>query len=401
MVATEMFAHHNIAVEHSTPKSPEIKDSKTSNGIRVVTLDNGAPSVGLSISVAGGSRAESNSESGFSHLLSHVAFNGSANSSPLKMIRDLQNAGATLSSSATRESITYSVNCTDDHVHGVLAAVADHIANPVNHEKYYTVSENLDGAKITTTAHAANGDAQLDDLLHEAAYGENSPLGKPVNNASALKADVCDIMAFRSRQFVAGNIVVTASGVSHENFKSAVNGAFTSLSGTATAVDSSPYIGGDIKVRTDLNGMSHAGIAFPVPGGAGAGAYAVLANHLSSVSGIFPFHHQYSDSGIFGFRCAGTPTETAAYLEAGIHALKASGSASSKAAALNIIDAGDSAGHLMKATLTGVPVNATHKASPGDVANAAKAALASKPAYAVYGATSGTASYADVLKWCK
>ncbi len=399
LVATEMFSHSNITVEHSTPKSPELKDSKTSNGIRVITLDNGAPFVGLTFNVTGGSRAENMNESGYSHLLSSLAFNGSANSSPLRMIRDLENTGATFDSKATREGVHYNVNVTDDHVHTVVGAVADHISNPVNHDKYYTVSENLSAAKVHLAAHTADGNAQLDDLLHEAAYGENSPLGKPIHNTSALNADVCDLMAFRSRQYTAGNIVVTASGISHDHLKAAVEGAFAGHGGAASTPVSSPYQGGDIKVRTDLNGKTYAGVAFPVPAGAAASAYAVLANHLSNIHGITAFHHQYSDSGIFGFRCSGSPSETAEYIQVGLNALKSSGSANSKGTALNSIDSGDADGHLMNSIVTGVPLNAV--ASSNDVATAAKSALNSKPAYAVYGATSGTASYADVQKWCK
>jgi predicted Zn-dependent peptidase len=400
MVATELFSHNNITVEHRSPSAAVVKDSKTASGIHIVSNDNGAASVGLTFSVAGGSRAESDSESGFSHILASTAFNGSSNSSPLRMIRNLENAGASFSASADRESIRYSVDCTDEHVHAVISAVADHITNPVNADKYYYVAENLEGAKLTAAAAAASGDAQLDDLLHEAAYGENSPLGRAVTNESAAKAEVCDIMAFRSRQFTAGNLTISASGLSHESLRSAVDDAFSGFSGAATSKEASPYTGGDLRVRANTDGVTYAGVAFPVPSGAAAGAFQALASQLSGLKGVAAFHHQYSDSGIFGVRTSGTPAETSANIQSAINAIKTSGG-NGKRAALNAVDSADADGALMNAVLTSVPTNAAQKVSASDVSSAAKAALSAKPAYAVYGNTKGAASYADVQSWCK
>ena len=406
MVATEMMGS-TVAVTNSARRAPELKESTTASGIRVITNDNGAPSVGLTFALLGGSRSEGDATSGFSHLLASTAFNGSANKSPLAMIRDMQNAGSSFSASADRESTRFSVQCTDDHVHSVVASVADFICNPVNADKYYYIKENHGQAKLSVDSHAADGDAQLDDLLHEAAYGENSPLGRPCKATSSLRAEVCDIMAFRAGAYTAGNLVITGSGISHETLRNAVDGTFT-LSEGKSAVPTSAYTGGDIKVRTDMGGVSHAGIAFPVPAGAGAGAYSVLAHHLAvnGVAGvpagsIKAFHHQYSDSGIFGFRFHGTAAETAQYAQAAIAALKAAGSASNKGAALAAMESANADQSMMTSAITGVAVDAAHKVGAADVANAAKAALGATPAYAVFGTTSGTASYADIKKWCK
>lgn len=399
MVATELFSHNNITVEQRAPSAAVVKDSKTASGIHIVSNDNGAASVGLTFSVAGGSRAESDSESGFSHILASTAFNGSNSSSPLRMIRNLENAGASFSASAGRESIRYSVDCTDEHVHAVISAVADHITNPVNADKYYYVAENLDRAKLTAAAAASSGDVQLDDLLHEAAYGENGPLGRAVTDESAAKAEVCDIMAFRSRQFTAGNLTISGSGISHENLRNAVDDAFSGFSGAATAKQASPYIGGDLRVRADTGGVTFAGVAFPVPSGA-AGAFQALGSQLSGLNGVTFFHHQYSDSGIFGVRTSGTPAETSANIQSAINAIKSS-VGNAKGAALNALDSSDADGALMDAILTGVPTNAAQKVSASDVSSAAKAALSAKPAYAVYGNTKGAAAYADVQAWCK
>jgi hypothetical protein len=392
-----------ITVTNRAPTPATLKESSTSNGIRVISYDNGAPAVNLTFGIVGGSRAESVSESGFSHLLACNAFNGSSNVSPLKMIRALDNNGAVISSNANRESVTYTVQCTDDHVNDVVTTVADYLCNSFNSDKFYYFGENLNAAKVGLNAYNADGSAQLEDLLHEAAYGENSPLGKPVLNSACLNAATCDIMSYRGNTFAANNLVVTGTGISHDNLRALVDANFSSMkSGAKIIAAPSPFVGGETKVRADLSGVTHAGIAFSVSSGA-ASAFAVLANKFSAgIDGVpknamSVFHNQFTDSGIFGFKFHGTAQETAAYIEAACNALKnisiAAGDVKSAALVSN--------SSLISATLTGVSSESIAKVSTSDVVAAAKAACNSTPAYAVYGTTFGAASYANVQKMLK
>lgn len=87
------------------------------------------------------------------------------------MIRDLELTGATFSAHADKESVRFSVQCTDDVVEDCVATVAEHLCAPINADKYYYVAENSGAATLGAAAHAASGTAQVHDLLHEAAYG--------------------------------------------------------------------------------------------------------------------------------------------------------------------------------------------------------------------------------------
>lgn len=100
--------------------------------------------------------------------------------------------------------------------------------------------------------------------LHEAAYGELTPLG------GSLYADHLDNLAewevskFAAKTFVTGNIIVSGTGVSHDYLKQLVDTLFVAIpKGPATSTKSD-YVGGDIRIRKDLGGTSYVGLAFPI-----------------------------------------------------------------------------------------------------------------------------------------
>ena len=102
-------------------------------------------------------------------------------------------------------------------------------------------------------------------LLHEAAFGENTPLGSTLLSTSLDNVDENSVLSFRSENFKTGNFVISADGLSHDTLKEVVECQFHGLSTGRTSVAASPYIGGDIRVRADLGGVTYVGLAFPVP----------------------------------------------------------------------------------------------------------------------------------------
>ncbi len=104
-------------------------------------------------------------------------------------------------------------------------------------------------------------------LLFEAAYGE-SPLGSSRLAPNLKKLTVADVLKYRAAHFVRGNVVVVGNGIGQEQLEAAINKSVAALpEGPAVALPASAYVGGDVKVRTDLDGASLFGLAFPVPAG--------------------------------------------------------------------------------------------------------------------------------------
>lgn len=126
---------------------------------------------------------------------------------------------------------------------------------------------------LNLTGFNLNFDIQL---LFEAAYGE-SPLGASKFAANLKKLSVADVLQYRAAHFVRGNVVVVGNGIAQEQLEAALNKSVSVLpEGPAAALPGSAYVGGDVKVRTDLDGASYFGLAFPVPAGDAGKAYKVL-----------------------------------------------------------------------------------------------------------------------------
>lgn len=103
-------------------------------------------------------------------------------------------------------------------------------------------------------------------MLHEAAFGENTPLGSPLYPANVQAVDPQKVISFRDSKFIAKNIVVTASGIPHDDLKQVVEFHLHGLPNVEVAkLDDSPFVGGEIRVKADFNGGTYLGLGFPVP----------------------------------------------------------------------------------------------------------------------------------------
>lgn len=233
------------------------------------------------------------------------------------------------------------------------------------------------------------------------------------------KVDTSAVVDYRAANYKTGNLVVSATGISHDKLKQYVECYFSSLPKGESKTPAAPYVGGDIKVRADLDGETYLGLAFPTPAGEASKPYSVLYNLLSSKisamklphGALTPFYTQYSTGGLIGFTAKGSPSAAAGYLEAGVAELKAasktpsdSGKVRAALAAFSQLEGESSANVLLSAAISGVAPAAlidTRTVTASAVASAASAALSAQPAYAVYGATAGTPSASSVAKMLK
>jgi hypothetical protein len=103
----------------------------------------------------------------------------------------------------------------------------------------------------------------VSQLLHEAAYGEGSPLGSSPFPLDLGNLDVSEVLAFRARQFVAPNVTVIGNGLSAD----ALEKFASSIAPGTAAVSESPYVGGTVRRRVDAGGRIHTTLAFPAASG--------------------------------------------------------------------------------------------------------------------------------------
>jgi predicted Zn-dependent peptidase len=401
LIATEEFPISVPLTPKAKPASV-VKESTLANGVKVITRENGSGTVNVKFTVLSGSSAESTSEKGAAQLLAVSSLAGTGNKSGLRLVRDLENLGAKVNAYATREKITVEVSALSCKAEAAIAAVAEALTKPPS--RSYVIEEMKPTAH---TSYPSTPQSQLLELIHEAAYGENTPLGSSFFSSNLDSLDVKDVYSFRKSVFTAGNVVVSASGIPHEALVQAIECYLHALPAGKPATPSSPYVGGDIKVKADLDGETHVALAFPFPAGNEGTPYKVLyellSKDLEGDKAVSPFLVEYAQGGLLGFAFSGAAASTGGSIEAGVSALKRLKTPSSVDAAKAKLSLAAALALEGEATTTALlaPAAAYSSVTASAVGSAATALLSSTPTYAVYGATYGVPPYSAVVKSLK
>lgn len=91
-----------------------------------------------------------------------------------------------------------------------------------------------------------------------------TPLGGSVYADNIEKLDEKDSIQYAVDNFVLENVVISGSGVDHDHLKQLVKVSFADLKKGKAVKASSSWVGGDVRIRKDLDGVSHVGIGFPI-----------------------------------------------------------------------------------------------------------------------------------------
>ena len=117
-------------------------------------------------------------------------------------------------------------------------------------------------------------------LIHAAAFGEGSPLGSSLFADNVAQVSATEALAYRSENFVSGNLVVSGSSVDQKALEDLV-GRYAGQwlpRGPRRVVQESVYVGGELRQKADLGGAVLATLAFPAPiGEAGSCFRCILA----------------------------------------------------------------------------------------------------------------------------
>lgn len=185
-------------------------------------------------------------------------------------------------------------------------------------------------------------------MVLEAAFGEGSPLGTPLFGNIAGPS-VEEALAYRTAHFVQENVVVAGSGISQDRLKALLALHVARIPSAAGKVQQAPelkYVGGDLKVRADLDGASQLALAFPISSGVNGkdiftylsvysvspcdflgNAYRILANALSATFAkkqicAAPFVQTFSKGGLLGVKAWGPAATATKNLQAAVGELK-------------------------------------------------------------------------------
>lgn len=402
----------SASLSPSAAPAAKIEEKTLSNGVKLIARTGASKISTIKFSVNAGSRSELVNEKGAAHLLSYCAFEGTQQRSGLRLVREMENHAFVMKNKTCRERNEFCLQAAPEFVSEAISSLGEAVFSPPKHS--YIINERKPTAAHDYKLLEWCGQANLKEMIFEAAYGEGTPMGGSFFSHSLNKLDAEDVLAYRSRNFTAGNLVIAADGVSLSELEKGAAG----FVGSATSIADSPFVGGCVRRRADFNGEVHAAIAFPaLPSAQNRVLHNMLATRLAEKS-------KGTDLGSVstfmegGLECitvsAGSTAAAEALLSMAVAELKAVASGSDKSNAVqkkvslsNLVslEGGESATDVMlAANAAGVSLSDfvdVRNVTSDNVQSAAKSMLQTTPAYAVVGASYGMQSYASICSSLK
>ncbi|KAJ2580270.1 ubiquinol-cytochrome c reductase core subunit 1 [Coemansia sp. RSA 1836] len=292
----------------------------TANGIKVAAIEGPAdsPLASVSLVINHGSRFETAQTSGAAHYLKAFGFRNTQERTSFRTVREAELNGATLSAEATRETITYTVQCFRDALPYFVDILGDIAAATKFSEHEFRDIQRL--VKFESLGARENPVARVIDGVHQAAF--RSGLGNSLYALDSSPVVTGDAVRQYARDAVQPRkVAVVATGVDAVTLAALVaESKLAALTDDATTVVDSvkaKYTGGVHQIYESAAPVSHYALAFasdaasaPVLasllgaqrrlkwGAGGAGPLAKLA--FSEGFSVESFSFAYSDAALVG-----------------------------------------------------------------------------------------------------
>ena len=302
--------------------------SALKNGLRVVsdTLPNlETVTVGTWVDV--GSRFESASENGLSHMLEHMAFKGTRKRSAYDIAEQIENVGGYLNAYTSREHTTYYARLLKEDLELGVDVLSDILQNST------FVQDELErerGVIIQEIGQAEDTpDDVVFDLMQQAAY-HDQPMGRPILGTVDLVNNFSreDLSRYMSSHYKGKNMAVVAAGnLEHKTFVKMVEDHFSDLELSREHEKvAAIYSGGEVRIERDLEQVNilfgFDGMSFSDPdyyssqvmsmilgGGMSSRLFQEVREKRGLVYSIYSYMGSYSDAGTFGIHAGTGPDQ--------------------------------------------------------------------------------------------
>lgn len=293
--------------------------STLANGLRVASDPMpGVESVSLGVWVGIGTRHETASQNGISHLLEHMAFKGTPRRSATQIAEEIEAVGGHLNAYTSREATAFYAKVLSPDVPLALDIIGDILQNPLFD------AEELQREKTVILQEIGQANDTPDDVIfdrfQEIAYPDQ-PLGRPVLGRPEI---VCDLGSealrdYMARNYRASNLILVAAGkIDHKALCKMAEEAFAALGeGTGGHADVALYRGGEHHEARDLEQV-HLLLGFDsvsyhdesyyatsmlstlLGGGMSSRLFQEIRERRGLVYSIYSFLSPYRDGGVFG-----------------------------------------------------------------------------------------------------
>jgi len=434
----------SILLEERAPvlKKPKVETSQLENGLKIVSVDKQGLNARLGLYVNAGSRYESSANFGVSHMVSLMGYTSTAHLSHLRTVKTLEQLGAnaTTSCKAGRETITYGVEVAREFVPLVVPLMVGNVLFP----RLVPWEVKAAHKKVKAARDAMDADTIVSELLHKAAFCNNSlGFSTYASDRSMSYFTPETIRSFMLDHFAPERMVLAGVNVEHSELTKWAMRSFADYNAIPMKARSDAkavYTGGDLRLEGN-SPFCHLVLAFETasfssgnlaplevvktilgsgsavvnsPGSGVTSRLATLVQQSPAVESCAAFNEYYSDAGLFGVYGVSQPEKAGEMCTAIVKSLAGCATISKDELAIaksrckgNLMrEMDDDAGLLQNMASQIMNVGKYHSpadviaaidaVTEADVANAAKAILASKPTLAAYGDTHTVPHYAAV-----
>ena len=189
---------------------------------QITTFDNGVQlattsmphmeSVAIGFWTRVGSRHESLENSGIAHFIEHLLFKGTPSRTSAEISRQIESLGASLDGYTVEDHTCYHVKGPCDQLEPLVDVLADFYRFPVFDTKDIEAERNVIFEEIAMVRDQPS--QMLEDLLSEAAWGCDHPLGRPITGTEISLTGMGrnELLSFYNRAYASQETVISVAG---------------------------------------------------------------------------------------------------------------------------------------------------------------------------------------------
>ncbi len=204
---------------------------KLDNGIEIIGQEEPqSKSISLGLWFKSGSRDETRSDSGVTHLIEHLLFRGTKNRSSYQITSDVDRLGGHINGSTGREFLLLSLRLLPESLFEGIDILTDLALNPLFKEEDFDLEKDV----VLEEIRSSHDDHQSEAirLLEETIWGDNSGLSLPVRGLEDTLTRLSreeTLNRFNSLQ-KADEIMITAAGdLSMDELYDSARGSFREM----------------------------------------------------------------------------------------------------------------------------------------------------------------------------
>ncbi|KAG6015364.1 hypothetical protein E4U54_003636, partial [Claviceps lovelessii] len=211
------------------------------NGLRVASEALPGSFAGVGVYIEAGSRFETASLRGASHIMDRLAFKSTSTHTADAMLERVENLGGNIQCASSRESMMYQAATFNNAVPQTVGLLAETIRDPSVTEG--EVAEQIETARYEIAEIWSKPELILPELVHTAAFKDNTlgnPLLCPEERLAEIGRDT--VMQYREKFYQPERMVLAFAGVDHgvavglaEQFFGDMKGSGVSSSASASA----------------------------------------------------------------------------------------------------------------------------------------------------------------------